>query len=431
MKAYAMIIQDESQQVVNANVVTDRIDPLVVQAWEWIVDSGATHHITYSSDLLNESNHTAKTSTNKVHLPTEEHADVTHVGTAKLFKGETICNVLYDLYSGRVKEIGRENEELYVLRGNSCGDGLAKGIKVVHTIESERRDNLWHMRLGHPSLSTMNSIVKLHDSVNTRVQNNCHICPLAKQTRLQLPLSSSRAEAHFHIAFLVGRDVVFRETEFPFRSQISSGYTIPPDTIFPNALLLYPLQDITVAADMAGPLEADNSTLKDIFREDDSPTDTSAEENNNIPSAAPIEDGIPSAPTIMHAETKARKSIIQGKQPIWMKDYSYLACLSSLVEPQSFREAAKDTRWIEAMQQEITALEENKTWEIVDLLKGKNTVGSKWVYNIKFKADGEVERFKARLVAKGYSQREGLDYHDTFSPVEKMLFKSFYTKIST
>lgn len=67
--------------------------------------------------------------------------------------------------------------------------------------------------------------------------------------------------------------------------------------------------------------EADNSTLKDIFREDDSPTDTSAEENNNIPSAAPIEDGIPSAPTIMHAETKARKSIIQGKQPIWMKDY--------------------------------------------------------------------------------------------------------------
>lgn len=65
------------------------------QQREWIVDSGATHHITYSSDLLNKSNHTAKTSTNKVHLPTEEHADVTHVGTAKLFKGETICNVLY------------------------------------------------------------------------------------------------------------------------------------------------------------------------------------------------------------------------------------------------------------------------------------------------------------------------------------------------
>lgn len=99
----------------------------------------------------------------------------------------------------------------------------------------------------------------------------------------------------------------------------------------------------------------------------------------------------------------------------------YLTKVSKLVEPERFQEAAKDPRWIEALKQEVLALEENKTWKIVTLSAGKNTVGSKWIYKIKYKANGDVERFKARLVAKGYSQREGLDYHDTFSPVAKMV----------
>lgn len=58
----------------------------------------------------------------------------------------------------------------------------------------------------------------------------------------------------------------------------------------------------------------------------------------------------------------------------------------------------------------MRALEKNDTWKMVDLLWGKEPVGYKWVYTIKYKVDGTVERYKARLVAKSYTQTYGIYY---------------------
>ncbi|GJS78202.1 ribonuclease H-like domain-containing protein [Tanacetum coccineum] len=99
----------------------------------------------------------------------------------------------------------------------------------------------------------------------------------------------------------------------------------------------------------------------------------------------------------------------------------FASTLNKSVEPNSYSEALKDVNWIEAMNNEIEALNRNNTWYVYDLPYGRKAIGCKWIYKIKYKASGEVERYKARLVAKGFSLREGFDYDETSSPVIKMV----------
>jgi len=94
--------------------------------------------------------------------------------------------------------------------------------------------------------------------------------------------------------------------------------------------------------------------------------------------------------------------------------------ISSHVESNTYFELVKNDYWREAIQCKISVLESNQTWEIILLPKDKTVIGCEWVFKIKYKADGIIERYKARLVAKGYTQTEDIDYLETFSPVAKM-----------
>ncbi|KAI3819532.1 hypothetical protein L1987_13373 [Smallanthus sonchifolius] len=89
-------------------------------------------------------------------------------------------------------------------------------------------------------------------------------------------------------------------------------------------------------------------------------------------------------------------------------------------EPTSYKSAILDSeskKWLEAMDAEIQSMYDNHVWDLVDLHPKSQTVGSNWIFKKKIEMDGNVETFKARLVVKGFTQTQGIDYDETFSPV--------------
>jgi len=99
---------------------------------------------------------------------------------------------------------------------------------------------------------------------------------------------------------------------------------------------------------------------------------------------------------------------------------AFFAAIISKDEPKCFSQAIRYPKWREAMVAEISALENNQTWEFATLPPGKKTLGCKWFYKTKYHVDGSIERHKARLVVMGNNQVEGEDFHETFALVAKM-----------
>jgi hypothetical protein len=149
-------------------------------------------------------------------------------------------------------------------------------------------------------------------------------------------------------------------------------------------------------------------------------------------SAPPMAAALPistiESPTPLPSHTMVTRSRTGNLKPKQFSDFKLFYSRYPLLsfhtvlpesEPSCYNRAAPDPRWQAAMSLEFEALISNKTWTLCTRPLHQHVIHNKWVYKIKRKSDGAVERFKARLVAKGFEQTSGVDYTETFSPVIK------------
>ncbi|KAI3685741.1 hypothetical protein L6452_34999 [Arctium lappa] len=102
------------------------------------------------------------------------------------------------------------------------------------------------------------------------------------------------------------------------------------------------------------------------------------------------------------------------------QQHTVLSYFLSQLEPKKAHDAMKESRWIEAMQEELLQFKLQDVWDLVDLPKGHRAIGTKWIFRNKRDERGIVIRNKARLVAQGYTQEEGIDYEEVFAPVARI-----------
>lgn len=138
---------------------------------------------------------------------------------------------------------------------------------------------------------------------------------------------------------------------------------------------------------------------------------------SNLPAASDLAQPDSNDPPLL------RRSSRTHKPPDWYGFSTPAAMsttLSSISIPTCYRQAMEHECWQQAMEAELKALEENHTWDMVSCPPNVKPIGSKWIYTLKLKSDGSLDRYKARLVALGNKQEYGLNYDETFAPVAKM-----------
>ncbi|KAL8093307.1 hypothetical protein AgCh_035258 [Apium graveolens] len=358
--------------------------------------------------------------------------------------------------------LGELQNGLYTVASTTC---LNQHSTLCHkktaciTVSDEAK--LWHLRLGHlpfHQLKLVQPTCSVHDAIE---DSFCQICPKAKQPRCSFPISSIHTVSTFQLLHV--------NIWGPYRVKNHNGcnqfVTIVDDfTRYTWIHLIKFKSDVVsvleqfvkfvevqfnskvhcISIDHTSGIDQANSDINvhSPFTNTPSTSVHTSPDNSSAStqiSSSSQSDILPVVPVRQSTRVKRAPSYLSSyhchlsnlqSAPHWCNLVTYdalpsvhkafLSQTSVIQEPKSYQEACQHPLWIDAINKELKALADNNTWDLVELPPGKKSIGNKWVFKVKLKADGFLERGKARLVAKGFNQKHGIDYDETFSLVVKM-----------
>ncbi|CAM8876608.1 unnamed protein product [Rhodiola kirilowii] len=219
-----------------------------------------------------------------------------------------------------------------------------------------------------------------------------------------------------HKKTFISRDVVFNEFEFPLKVSQNVSATGKGNS----------LEIIGADKGKSALIEVEQGNVAEPeLSRTDLPEPQQQEDDHENPADVPI---VPKDYVLTRDRTRrpyrkpARYGYETGENNVVAYAFSVAADVPEN-EPRTVREALElkeADEWFKAMEEEMRSLKKNDTWKLVDRPDGVKLVGCKWVFKFKEGIPGvEKPRYKARLVAKGFTQREGVDFNEIYSPVVK------------
>ncbi|XP_068651725.1 uncharacterized protein [Aristolochia californica] len=367
--------------------------PSINKVGEWIIDTGAMDHMVHSISLFDSYQ---PIHNSFVKLPNGSSAPVTHIGSIHLFPQLTLYN---DPIHWSMIGKGKACEGLYLLQKpnslvNSPKDVFSNSVFGFNSKLSIF--DIWHKRLGHPSQSRMKLLSSIVPQIVVPNSMNLHSSVPVVLPKLLVDIFSQHSDiassSNDHSSPITLESKPYSPNHHP-HAIAETDHTLPVSN-YP------PLRRSSRAHRLPGYLHdfhCHMASSKDL-----PPTSSNAMADSTIGTLYPLSNFV-------------------SYSRLTSKHTTFVFALSTIFEPKTFTQAIKIPHWRTAMAEEITTLETNKTWILTTIPPGQATIGCKWVYKVKLRSDGTLERYKTRLVVKGFTQKEGIDYFDTFCPVAKMV----------